>query len=179
MQPTSKFRTGIRFGIMTALLYIVLLFIRYRFFSSNPLAFVGAGGITFIAVLVMYLLAGIARKKELNGYATFRDILQTIFVCILITELAFVVFNGIYLKYVDPAFWENFKGGARAFFEKAGMSDADVDKQMKMLDEQGSQMTVPVLVRNFGMYVIVDSIVGMIYASILRKKKNVFPETDL
>ncbi len=178
MQPTSKFRTGIKFGIVTFLVYFALLFIRYKYFSNTPIMFGLAAVVSFIVVLVLYLFSGIARKKELNGYADFKDIFQTIFVCILITELAYVTFNFVYLKYVDPAFWDNFKVAARSFFEKT-LPEDKVEQQMKQMDDAGNQITPVGLLRGYGFSVIVDSIIGMIYASILRKKKEVFPETDL
>jgi len=178
MQPTSKFKTGIRYGLITALIYAVLLFCRYKFFAYSPVAFGVMAIVSFIIVLVLYLLAGIARKKELNGYANFKDIFQTIFVSILITELIYVFFNLFYIRFIDPAFWDNFKVGARSFFEKA-LPEDKVDQQMKALDDASGQVTPAGLLKGYGFSVILDSIVGMIFASILRKKKDVFPETDL
>ncbi|HEY4155499.1 MAG TPA: DUF4199 domain-containing protein [Puia sp.] len=179
MQPISKYNTGLRFGLITGLIYAVLLFLRYNFFAGSPIAFGLFAIVSYLAILILYLFAGISRKKEFGGYADFKDIFQTIFLTILITEAVYVIFNAIYLKYVDPSFFDNFKVVTRNFFEKAGMTQDQIDSKMKGFDEANKEMTPWALVKGFGTWVIIDSIIGMIYSSILRKKKDIFQEPKL
>jgi hypothetical protein len=179
MQPTSKFRLGLRFGLITGVVYGLLLLLRYKFFATSPISFSICLLISYLVVLVLYLYAGISRKKELNGYANFKDIFQTIFITILITEAVYIVFNAIYLKYVDPGFFDNFKAITRDFLEKHGSTQDQIDRQMKGFEE-GHQMMSPIeLIKGYGTWVIIDSIIGMIYAAILRKKKDIFQEPKL
>ena len=86
MQPTSKYSTGLRFGLIIGLIYAILLFVRFNFFAGSPLSFGLFAIVSYLLILVLYLFAGISRKKELGGYADFKDIFQTIFISILITE---------------------------------------------------------------------------------------------
>ena len=85
MQPTSKYSTGLRFGLITGLVYAILLFLRYNFFAGSPLTLGICAIFSYLVVLVLYLVACIARKKELDVYADFKDIFQTIFLVIIIT----------------------------------------------------------------------------------------------
>lgn len=179
MQPTSKYATGIRFGLITGLIYAVLLFLRYHFFADSPISFRILALVSYLIVLVLYFLAGRSRKKQLKDYADFRDIFQTIFLAILITEAVYVIFTSVYLKYIDPSFWDNFRTVSRNFLEKSGMSQEKIDIQMKNFDEANREMTPWGLVKGYGTWVIIDSIIGMIYSSILRKKRDIIPETKL
>ena len=113
------------------------------------------------------------------GYADFKDIFQTIFIAIIITEIVYVVFNAVYLKYVDPSFFDNFKLVTRNFLEKSGLSQDQVDEKMKTFDDANKQLTPLGLIKGFGTWVVIDSIIGMIYAAILRKKKDIFQEPKL
>lgn len=180
MQPTSKYSTGIRYGLITGLVYAVLLFLRYNFFAGGPITLGIFAIISYVVVLVLYFFAGAARKKELVGYADFKDIFQTIFITVLITEIVYVAFTAVYLKYVDPSFFDNFKLATRNFLEKSGqLSQDQIDDKMKSFDDTNQQFTPMGLIKGFGTWVIIDSIIGMIYASILRKKKDIFQEPKL
>ena len=179
MQPISKYKTGVRFGLIIGLVYAVLLFLRYRFFAGSPLSIGIFAMVSYLVVLILFLFAGIARKKELDGYADFKDIFQTIFISILITEAVYVIFNALYLKYVDPSFFDSLKVVTRNFLEKKGLSQDQIDSQMKAFSDANKEMTPWGLIKGYGTWVIVDSIIGMIYSSILRKKKEIFQETKL
>jgi heme/copper-type cytochrome/quinol oxidase subunit 4 len=176
MTPTSKYSIGMRFGLLTGLLYVVLLFLRYNFFASNPLSFGLCAFVSYLVILMMYLFAGIARKKELGGYADFKEIFTTIFIAILIAEAVYILFNLVYLKFVDAAFWENFRTNTLVYLQKKGLTDEQIEQQMKSfknVDEQSKPMG---LLKGYGFSIIMDCIFGLIFAAILRKTKPVFEE---
>lgn len=179
MQPTSKYSMGLRYGLITGLVYAILLFLRYNFFAGGPISLGIFSLISYLIVLGLFLVAGMSRKKELLGYADFKDIFRTIFIVILITEAVYVIFNAIYLKYVDPSFFDNFKSTTRNFLEKSGLTQDQIDDKMKSFDDSNKQMSTMGLLKGFGSWVVIDSIIGMIYAAILRKKKDIFEEPKL
>ena len=176
MTPTSKYSIGLRFGLLTGLLYVVLLFLRYNFFASNPFSFGLCAIVSYLIILMMYLFAGMARKKELGGYADFKEIFTSIFIAILITEAVYIIFNLVYLKYVDPSFWENFKANMLTYLQKKGLTDDQIDQQMKNFKNVDQQTKPAGLLKGYGYSVIMDSIFGLIFAAILRKTKPVFEE---
>jgi hypothetical protein len=174
MEQTSKYVVGLRFGLLTGLIYIILLFIRYHFFGSSALYFGLVAIMAYCGILVMYLLTGIARKKQLGGNADLKEIFQSIFIAILIAELFYILFNLIYFKFVNPAFWENFKASSLELYKKMGLTRDQIDEQMKSFKDT-DQATKPIgLFKGYGTSVVVDSVFGLIFALILRKKKPVF-----
>ena len=176
MIPTSRYTVGLRFGLLTGLLYVVLLFLRYNFFVSNPVSFGLCAIVSYLIILMMYLFTGIARKKELGGYADFKEIFTSIFIAILIAEAVYVIFNLVYLKFVDPSFWDNFRANTLAYLQKKGLTDEQVEQQMKNFKNVDEQTKPLGLLKGYGFGVIVDCIFGLIFAAILRKTKPVFEE---
>jgi len=173
MNPSSKYIIGIRFGLLTGAIYILLLFVRYHFSSSNPIFIVVFATISYLIILLFFLVTGIARKKELGGFAETREIFQSIFIAILITELFYVLFNLIYFRFIDPAFWDHFRSTTLAFMEKAGLTQDEIDEKMKSFKDAGQQTSPLGLLKGYGTSVVVDSIFGLIFAALLRKKKPV------
>ena len=176
MNPTSKYSLGLRFGLITGFLYVSLLFLRYKFYISTPPSFSLFAIISYFIILMMYLITGILRKKQLGGYAEIKDIFQSIFITILITELFYVLFNFIYLKYADPGFLENFQGSALAYYKKLGYTTEQINMEMKDVRTLTDGMKPEGMIKGFGTIVVIDSIFGFIFAAILRKKKPISEE---
>jgi len=173
MNPTSRYTVGLRFGLIAGLLYIVLLFIRYNFFNKSPVGFGFFAIITYIIILLVYLITGMYRKKELGGYGELKEIFQSIFITILITEFSYILFNFIFLKYVNPSFWINFKTVSLAFYQQQKLPPEQIEQAMKGLKDIDKATNLGGLVSGFGYSVVIDCIFGFIFAFILRKKKPV------
>ncbi len=173
MKKGSAQTIGLRFGIMTGIIYAILLFFRYRFFATNPLAFGLFAVVSYIIILLMYLVAGIARRKELGGFGEYKEIFTSIFIAILITEAAYILFNFIYLRFVDPAFWDHFRSNAMAYLQTKGLTDEEIEQQMKGFKDMDKQTKTWALIKGYGFSVIIDCIFGFIIAAILRRKKPI------
>lgn len=170
MNPSSPNKTGLQYGLITGVLYAILLFLRYRYFASNPVSFGIFVFVSYLMVLVMFFFTAIARRKELGGYGEFREIFTSVFVAILVAELFYVVFNIIYLKYVDPSFWENFKTTSLQYLQKLNATQEQIDQQMKSFKDAGQQTKPVGLVKGYGFGVVVDCVFGLIFTMILRRK---------
>src|SRR5690606_24710071 len=99
---------GIKLGLLTGVVYVVLLLIRYLFLASDPRLFSGSIMLSYLIILACFAFAGIARRKALGGYAEIREIFGTIFIVILIAEVFYLVFNYIYLNYINPEFFQHY-----------------------------------------------------------------------
>src|ERR1700722_12834916 len=139
LTPSSKYSVPMRFGLITGLVYMVLLFFRYKYFASNPVQFGLSALVTYMVILMLYLFTGIARRKELGGYGESREIFQSIFIVILITELVYILFNLIYLKYVDPAFWENLKTTSLSYYKGLKLDGEQMEQRMKSFKDVDQQ----------------------------------------
>jgi hypothetical protein len=169
MTPVSKYRIGLRYGFMTGLLYFILLFCRFKFFSSNPRQFVICAVVSYLIILMMYLFTAIARKNELVGYAAMKEIFTSVFIVILITELSYIIFNLIYFKLVDPAFWENFQASTHTQLQQAHIPEEQIRQQMNNFKDMEIQSSPGNLIKGYGISVVIDSVFGFIFAIILRK----------
>ncbi len=171
MSQISRNTMGLRYGLLAGFLYTVLLFIRYKYFASNPFSFGVFAMISYVLILLMFLFTGLARRKELGGYGEFREIFTSIFIAILIAELFYVVFNIVYLKFVDPSFWETFKTNSLLYMQKLRASNEQIEQQMKSFKDVGQQTKPLGLIKGYGFGVIIDCVFGLIFAIILRRKK--------
>jgi hypothetical protein len=179
MQPVSKYTVGLRFGLITGILYVCLLFIRYKFLASTPRSFYFLALISYLFVLVMYLITGIARKKELGGYAELKEVFQSIFITILITELLYVLFNFVYLKFVEPGFFENFQVTAMAYYKELKYTPDQIDMEMKGVKTLSDAVKPLGLLKGFGTIVVIDSIFGFVFAGIVSRKKPISTENKV
>jgi hypothetical protein len=118
----------------------------------------------------MYLLTAIARKKELAGYADLKEIFSSVFIVILIAELSYIIFHLIYLKIVDPFFWQNFQASTLTKLKMAHLPEEQIQQQMKSFKDMEIQSEAGNLIKGYGISVVIDSIFGLIFAIILRKQ---------
>jgi hypothetical protein len=125
--------------------------------------------VSYFVILMMYLFTAIARKNELGGYANLKEIFSSVFIVILITELAYIVFNIVYFKMVDPAFWQNFQESTRAQLQMAHIPNEQIEQQMKSFKDMEEQSGPGNLIKGYAFSVIIDSVFGLIFAIILRK----------
>jgi hypothetical protein len=180
MNPISKYTIGVRFGLIAGLLYVVFLFCRFKFFSYNTDVYFLSSLTSYFLILLVFLMAGIYRKRELGGYAEVREIFQCIFVAILITEAVYVLFVLIYMKWIDPSFATNFKASSLAFFRaNPNLSSQDINQRMTGVDSVVDQMKTSGLIKGYGTAVVVDSIFGFLFAFIIRKQKPKTAESKL
>jgi hypothetical protein len=171
MSATHRYRIGLIYGIIGALIYAVLLFFRYTRFATDPVSFGGFASISFIIMLIFFFIAARARKKQLGAYAPFREIFQSVLLTILITEIGYAIFNLVYLHYINPGFFANFKETTRALLVKGGMEKEKVEAQLSTFDNIDKQYSIANIAKGLGMWVLIDSIFGVIYASVLKKTK--------
>lgn len=181
MKPASKYRIGLRYGLFTGVLYFVLLFCRFKFFASNPRSFVLSAVLSYVIILMLYLITAVARKKELGGYAGTKEIFTSVFIVILITELVYIIFNLIYFKFIDPSFWQNFQASTLVSLQKSQAPVEQIEQQMKSFKDMENQSSPGNLIKGYGISVIIDCVFGLIFAIILRKQnpavKNILEDS--
>lgn len=171
MSESFTYKTGLKWGIAGALLYIILLYFRYVHFATDPVTFGGFASLSYIVILVFFFFAARARRKQGNGLASFRDIFQSILLTILITELGYAIFNLIYLHYIKPDFFLVFKEKTRVLLQKANLEKEKIDIQLSTFDNIAKQYTLANIAKGFGMWILIDCIFGVIYSSLLKKTK--------
>ena len=96
----------------------------------------------------------------------------------VITEIIYALFSYIYLTYINPQFFEIFVNNTMKFMERMGMPDADIDEKIKeMQDSAAKKPTLGNALAGIGMWIIIDSIFGLIFSGIIKRQKPAFPTT--
>ena len=133
---TSNIKNGMTFGTIIGLIYCVWLFLRYNMINSG-IIIVGLITILFYFLVIgMLFYCGIKRRNELGGYIELKDAFQTIFVAILIAELIYTIFNFIYLKFIDPGYFDKMKTAMETFFEKTIKDESKRDDALDKFNER-------------------------------------------
>ena len=173
---SNKFAVAIKNGVIAGLVYVLSLTLLYMFGYHNPLLFSVYKLAIYLIVIGIFSWAGFERKKELGGYADFKTIFQTVLICIVITEIIYALYNYIYLNYIEPEFLNKFKQALMNYLSGKGLTQDQIDTQMEKMD---SRMGEPNLKNTFigiGIWIVIDSIFGLIISSILKKEKPIFDE---
>lgn len=170
----SRFAIPIRYGLMAG--FIAMFLTTVGFLYVLKASYFGFLGVTlllpFVSSIIIYILAGIKQRTAMGGYINIKDAFQAIFVVILISTIISSVYGVIYAKFIDPECMERMKEATLAFFEKAKMPQASIDEQMKKIDDQVNGSLSPgKLLYSFASSVVLQSIVGLICALIIKKER--------
>jgi hypothetical protein len=170
MEGNSKNKTGLIFGVVAGVIYMLILLVRYKFYGNNPqeLGIISAAG--FAVMIILFFLSAYTRKKQLDGYADIKELFGTVFVVIIIAEICFSAFNFFYLKYIDPEYLNRFRAGTMQWMEHNKLPPEQKTDLLNGLKDQGG-VSFGNLMMGFARAVILDSIIGLVIAFIMRNKR--------
>lgn len=170
---------GLKWGLIISAVYIVFLFLRFRLGAGNIMYMSIFTVLGFITVMILLFFTGYTRKKELGGFIELKDAFQTMFVAIVIYEFIYALFNFIYLKYIDPEFFVKIKQSTEDLLQRVGTSQSDIDKQLDRMDvESAGKMNGASLFMNYLTGLAVSGVFALIFALILKKRREPFDQTD-
>jgi hypothetical protein len=174
---STNLSNGLTFGVIAGLVYCISLFIRYSVTSTNVIMTAALSLLFYLVVIGVLVFCGLTRKKQLGGYIDLKTSFQTIFIAILLAELIYVVFNFIYLKFIDPGYLDRLKTAMEKLFESSGMSDSQKEKQMELMEERIAQQKnagFGGIALSYLIGVAITGVCGLIISLAIRKKKLVF-----
>ena len=176
---SNNVKNGMMFGLIIGLVYCVSLFLRYNMLSMGPIMMAVIAFLFYCLAIGLLVFCGLKRRKELGGFISLRDAFQTIFVAVLIGELIYLVFNFIYLKYIEPDFMDKFMRATENWIEKSGLSETKKDETLEkmrtqMQNQQDKGLTLKGTVMSYLIWVCITGVFGFIVALIIRKRKPVF-----
>ena len=180
---SDNVKNGITFGLIIGLIYCISLFLRYNMLSSGPIMFAVVACLFYLVVIGMLFFCIAKRRKELGGFINLKDAFQTVFIAILIAEFIYIAFNVIYLKFIDPHFFEKFQASMETFIENSSMSETKKEETLNKFKEQMSgretnALTAKGIILGYLTWVAITGVFGFIAALIMRKRKPVFDELD-
>src|SRR4051812_47178176 len=109
MQHESNISHGVKWGIIIGVVYCFLLWLRYSTGASNLMILGTWTFVGYAIVLALLLVSGFLLRKKLGGYVELKEVFKILFLSVLIYEFFYTIFNFIYMKYIDPAFFDRLR----------------------------------------------------------------------
>ncbi len=169
MNRISGARIGVLWGVLAGIVYVIMLFARYQLFASTTYTLAIASVISYAVFVVMLFVAAYFRRRQLEEQATAKDIFASLFIVILIAELCFAIFNYIYLMFIDPAYLDRFGQQTIKMMQEMKVSAEKIKEFSATMEEQRST-SMGTMIMGWAQSVIVDSILGLIIAFVMKKK---------
>lgn len=144
-------------------------------------------GSTFYGIALMLISLGfyiyftVNLRTKIGGFWNFRTALKGIFLMAFIAGAFSMAINFFFYKFIEPGAFEKISvyitDGLTSTFEILGMQqdqiDEAVEKQMEALKSQFDP-TLADLAKNFGIAVLTQFIMSLIFAAIFKKAEPVF-----
>ena len=167
---------GLIIGVLTTVLGIVTYYVAPSLMGST---FYGIG--LMLVSLALYIFFTLDLRKKIGGYWNFKTALKGIFLMAFIAGTFGILFNFVFYKFVEPGAFEKISGhitaGLTSTFENLGMQQEQIDEAVeKQLAAMKGQFdpTLTELARNFGIAILVQFIMSLIFAAIFKKEAPVF-----
>lgn len=180
MQKANGATHGVNWGLIIGLVYCILLFVKYNFGSNNAAIFGLMTIVGYVVVLVLLLFCGLSLRKKNGGHIEMKEAFKTMFIAVLIFETFYAVFTFVYLKYIDPQFFEKLRLSSENLLISAGQPQAQIDKVLKDMDDlsvRSKELGIFDFLKSYLFYVGVTGLFALIYAFII-KRKPVFPAQE-
>lgn len=179
MQNETNVSHGLKWGVIIGVVYCILLFLRYNLGGSNPLMLGVWTFVGYVIVLALLFICGTVRRKQLGGYIELREAFQTMFIAVLGFEFFFMAFNFLYLKFINPYFFENLKDATEAYMIRNNVEQAKIDKALENFDAQAvKNMNLGSSLLSFAFSVAISGVFAMIFALIIKRKREPFSNSS-
>ena len=171
---------GLIIGILCAILGIVTYYVApallgNMWFAVNNMVF----------LLIVYIFFTIDLRKKIGGYWSFGQAFKGIFIMAFIAGLVLTVFNLVFYKFIEPDAFAKISGfveaSATKMYESMGMDPDQIDtavaEQLKGMKSQFDPGPMDLL-KNFGIGLVVELIMSLIFAAIFKKEAPIFAPVE-
>src|SRR5215210_3683243 len=139
MQNESSSTHGLKWGIIIGLVYCIFLFLRFNIGASNAGIFGLVTVLGFMVVIILLFVCGRNFRKKNGGYLEMKEAFKTMFVAVLILEFFYAVFTHVYLRYIDPGFFDKFRVSTETLLSMAKQSQPEIDKILQGIDDWAAE----------------------------------------
>jgi glucan phosphoethanolaminetransferase (alkaline phosphatase superfamily) len=179
MQKETNVSHGLKWGVIIGIVYCLFLFLRYNMGGSNPMMLGLWTFIGYVAVLILLFICGIQRRKQEGGYIELKDAFQTMFIAVLGFEFFYMAFNFLYLKFINPDFFQNLKDSVEAYMIKNNVEQEQIDKALENFDSQAAKnMNLGSSLVSLAFSVAISGVFALIFALIIKKKREPFADSS-
>lgn len=163
---------GLIFGLVSAIIYCISLYLKYNYFYTNPVAFQASSFITYFIFILQLLFCALYIRNKSVGNLGSRQIFGALFLMILMTEAAYLLFNYFYLVKINPGFTEEFRAIILNHMQELGQSSEDIAAYAEEMD------TVTVEQQSFMyhfkgniIWILIDSIIALLMSLFLKRQE--------
>jgi hypothetical protein len=179
MQNETNVSHGLKWGVIIGIVYCVFLFLRYTLGGTNPLLLGLWTSIGYLVVLILLFISGTMRRKQLGGYIEMKDAFQAMFIAVLGFEFFYMAFNFLYLKFINPNFFQNLKDSVEAYMIKNNVDQNQIDKTLENFDTQAAKnMNLGSSLLSLAFSVAMSGVFAMIFALIIKRKREPFADSS-
>lgn len=174
MQQENSGSHGLKWGVIIGIVYCVLLFLRFNMGANNAGIFGMLTFVGFLAVIILLFISGINFRKKNGGYVEMKEAFKALFIAVLIFELFYSIFTVVYLKFIDPGFFDKFRVSTENLLQMAKQSQADTDKILYGIDQwaaQAKNLSVFDFLKTYLSNVAITGVFALIFAFIIKKKQ--------
>jgi hypothetical protein len=171
---------GLIIGIISTVIGIVIYYVAPSMMASLPF-----GIVMGVLSLVLYIIFTIDLRKKIGNYWSFRTALKGIFLMAFIAGTVNMIIINVFYKFIEPGAFEKISGymadNLSQNLERMGMEQDKIDQMVaQSLEKLKSQLNPGVadLFKNFGMQILVQFIMSLIFAAIFKKDPPVFRKEE-
>lgn len=177
MKDNRNTKTGLAYGIIIGLVYVLILFWRWTS-ATNLIKFGLITLVGYIIILALMFIEASQRRKINGGFIDLKNLFQTLFISVLIFEFFYSLYNFIHLKYIDPTVVDRMRAGIEEMLDKAGssMSDTDKEKAIGRIEDIKKATDLPQVIKSYLSSIAISGVFALLISAIIKKKKPVFIE---
>lgn len=161
-----------KYGIILGLIAIIYTLAIY-FISVKMLMSWWVSVLLWIVSIAVLVMAGKDRRKELGGFMTYKQALQTCFAVAVIYSLIYVGFEVVLHNVIDTGMSNTIKEmtieKSTTWMEKFGMSQEQIDKAVEEMEKADYGMGLKNTLMSMGGVLIFGFILSAIVAAFIKK----------
>jgi hypothetical protein len=172
---------GIKWGLIIGSVYAFLVFLRYYFGSGNVINFSLLTYVAFPLVLVLLFISGRQLRAANGGYIEMREAFKALFIAVLIFEAFYMLVTFVYLKYIDPDFFEKLRTSTEKLMIAAKTPQKDIDKMLSNLDQvqqQSKGIGVFDIFKTYLYSVGTTGLFALLFAFIIKRKPPLYEQDN-
>jgi prepilin signal peptidase PulO-like enzyme (type II secretory pathway) len=166
-------------GVILGIVLIIMQLLMWMF-NFIPVGF-GTGMLALLfnvalAVIILFIFTKSYREKEMGGYITYGQAFKLAFMIYLVATVILVIYNVIFMKFIDPGYMERVMQVTAEATENAmrkrGMSEDQISRLLERMAERGKPTIVKTLVTSLISGVIFGAITSAISSAFAKKEAN-------
>lgn len=166
---------GLSFGLIAGLIVCIITLAQYLGGLNAYLS--PLGYLTYAAITILAILAGLRKKKANEGYLEFGEALKTTFTVFALALLLQTIFTYILLNFIDVSFKEaltqEVMTKSEEMMRRFGATDEQIDKAME--NERGKDpFALNRVMLGYAISCILAFIICLIISVSIKKNKPVF-----